>query len=250
MTLPKPYYQDKEAGITIYCGDCREVLPELGTVETVITDPVWPNSLPVFNIANPAGLFHEMCLSLAGAERIVVQLGCDSDPRFLTAIPDKWPYLRTCWLDYACPSYKGRILYTGDVGFAFGIPPAFIPGRQVLPGKYTSTRSDKLFERHNGRNHDGRRMTARPDDGLPHPSPRRLQHVEWLVWVFSDNQVIDPFMGSGTTLLAAKNLNRKAIGIEIKEEYCELAVKRLAQSVLNFEGLKRIEQAQPPLIGV
>ena len=91
-----------------------------------------------------------------------------------------------------------------------------------------------MFNRHNGRNKNGRRSSASPDDGIPHPSPRRLQHVQWLVWVFSDNKVIDPFMGSGTTLRAAKDLRRQAIGIEIKEEYCELAVKRMSQMVMQF----------------
>ncbi len=228
----KPYC-DRE-GITIYLGDCREILPQLGAVETVITDPVWPNALPVFEVADPTGLFGEMCQKLT-SERLVVQLGCDSDPRFLTAVPDKWRYLRTCWLDYACPSYKGRILYTGDVAYAFGTPPASIPGRHVLPGKYTSVRSDKLFERHTGRNRDGKRMNRRPEDCLIHPSPRRLQHVQWLVWVFSDKQVVDPFMGSGTTAVAAKLLNRQFIGFEINERYCEVAVKRLAQEVMNLE---------------
>ncbi len=231
----KPYYQDE--WVTIYHGDCRDILPQLGPVETIITDPVWPGAGVKMNgHEDPTKLFAEMCLKLPAAERLIVQLGCDSDPRFLEAVPIDWPFLRVCWLDYARPSYKGRLLYTGDIAYAFGRPPAYIKGRQVMLGKCTSIKSDKLFERHTGSNIHKKMFTGNDDIeyNIPHPCPRRLQHVSWLVNQFSDNQVMDPFSGSGTTLLAAKNLNRHAIGIEIEEKYCEVAAGRLSQKVMDL----------------
>ncbi len=242
MRLPKPYYERN--GITIYCGDCREILPGLTDLETIISDPVWPDAdVKIAGQENPYQLFAEMCKVIPrNTQRLVVQLGCDSDPRFLTGVPSFWPFLRVCWLDYARPSYKGRLLYTGDIGYAFGIAPKSIEGRHVLPGKYTSWKSDKLFERHTaGKASRSYVFTGKDEiDHLPHPCPRRLQHVSWLVWVFSDNAVCDPFMGSGTTAVAAKNLNRKFIGIEIEEKYCEIAVKRLAQEVMDFHTLPNL----------
>jgi len=136
-----------------------------------------------------------------------------------------------CWLDYARPSYKGRLLYTGDIAYVFGTPPDYIKGRQVMAGMCRSSRSDRLFHRHNvdrKKDYTGRCGA----DLMPHPTPRRLEHVRWLVHQFSDTQVVDPFCGSGTSLIAAREHGRRAIGIEIEEKYCEIAVKRLAQEVL------------------
>lgn len=233
MTTRTPFYQDE--WVTIYHGDCRQILLELGpALETIITDPVWPNSIVELpGSENPAGLFAEMCRALPAAERLIIHLGCDTDPRFLQAVPSSWPFLRVCNLDYTIPHYKGRLLYTGDIAYAFGSPPAYIEGRQLMTRGIVSSVSDRQNQRHTGK-HRRRTMDHNPEDDIGHPSPRRLEHVRWLVKEFSDKMVCDPFAGSGTTLIAAKYLNRKSIGIEIKEEYCEVAANRCRQSVMDL----------------
>ena len=72
------------------------------------------------------------------------------------------------------------------------------------------------------------------DDNSDHPSPKPRNLMRLLLGVVSDvgDVVVDPFMGCGPTLLAAKEINRKAIGIEIQERYCEIAAERLTQGVL------------------
>lgn len=75
--------------------------------------------------------------------------------------------------------------------------------------------------------------------GLGHPTAKPLPMVQDMIRKFSNrgDTVLDPFAGSGTTLRAAVNEGRKAIGIELDERYCEVIAKRLAQGVLDFEGM-------------
>jgi DNA modification methylase len=71
--------------------------------------------------------------------------------------------------------------------------------------------------------------------GHPCPYPEMLPSRCIAATTMPDDTVLEPFCGSGTTLLAAKELGRRAIGIEIEERYCEIAAKRLSQEVLPLE---------------
>ncbi|MDD2707544.1 MAG: DNA methyltransferase [Verrucomicrobiae bacterium] len=211
-----PYYD--HAGITIYHGDCREILPSLAEVEMLLTDPVWPNCATILQGADRAGeLFHEMWSWLNKPKRAAIQIGCDTDPRFLSCVT--LPFFRVCWLELARPHYKGRLMYGSDVAYLYGEPPPSRPGNHVISGRFIDSDSS-------GKQAD-------------HPCPRKIGHVQWLIskWSAETDAILDPFMGSGTTLRAAKDIGRKAIGIEIEERYCEIAAKRMAQEVLPLSDV-------------
>lgn len=213
----KPYYEHR--GISIYHGDCREILPEL-SADVVITDPVWPNCPPgkITGHERPYELFAEFCSLLPPATiRLAVELRNDCDPRFLGPVPERLPFIQVMWCRYAMPGYLGRVLGGNETVYVFGTPIKRVEGRIVIPSISPVAQPGD-----------------RPANG--HPMSRALVHQSFIVNWCSDPEetILDPFCGSGTTLRAAKNHGRRAIGIEIVEEYCEIAAKRLSQEVFSF----------------
>lgn len=197
--------------VRIITGDARLVLPQLEG-EVVITDPVWPNA--------PAGLIpgserpwellrETIAVVPASVRRIVIVMRTDCDPRILDAVPRRWPYFNTVWLPYALPNYIGRVLGGNEVAYVFGQPVKSAEGRRVIPSQCTTK--------------------AQPTRKNFHPCSRSPEHMRFLVKWFSDpgETILDPFAGSGTVCLAADQLQRDAIGVEIDPEYAEKARRRI-----------------------
>ena len=202
MQLPEPYYQDDAC--TIYCGDCREILPLLAKVDLVLTDP-------------PYGIGKLM----VGGKNTGHWNHLSSGNPWDMEAPD---------LSHVMSAGSELIIWGGNY---FSLPPS----RGVLAWKKLNavpTQSDfelawttldrpaKMFEFASG--------GAIKRHG--HPTEKPLELMTWCICQASVPQtILDPYMGSGTTLRAAKDLGRKAIGIEINPAYCEIAKRRLAQEV-------------------
>jgi hypothetical protein len=198
--------------VTLYHADCRDILPQLHA-DTVVTDPVWPGAdVPLKGRSDPERLLRSALQQVTpDAVRLAVQLGCDTDPRFLDAVPEWWDFFRVAWLSYAKPAYKGRLLQGADVAYFFGEPPPSRDGQHLIPGEVKENGAQ-------GKERD-------------HPTPRKLHHVEWLVkwWSEPGDTIVDPFAGSGTTGLATMRWDRECVLIEIREEHCETAARALGK---------------------
>lgn len=220
----KPYYEDP-AGIVIYHGDCREILPSLSGVgaSLVLTDPPYGVSLDTAYRSNQRS-------NLAAANDYPPVFGDDKpfDPTALLAFEnailwganyyaDRLPP-RGSWLvwdkrDGICTNDQADAELAWVTGVSGTVPRLF---RHVWMGMVKASEN-------------GHRRV--------HPTQKPVELMQWCLGFFPDSRlVLDPFMGSGTTLVAAKNLGRRAIGIEIEEKYCEIAAKRLSQTVLDFGG--------------
>ena len=216
----KLYFQNNF--VKLYHGDAREaasVIPS-GKI-SLITDPVWPNSIRCLAGSDrPQELLSEMFQAYESLDihRTAIHLGTDSDPRFLNAVPQSLKFFRTANLRYCCPGKKGRLLQGHDTAYLFGKPPKSRVGKRLIAGDCYAAIAGK--------------ETA-------HPCPRKLIHVQWLLkwWSEADDLILDPFAGSGTTLLAAANLGRRAIGVEIEEQYCEMAARRFDQQILSLGAI-------------
>jgi len=219
-----PYYDDGK-GIVIYHGDCREILPGLPKVDLVLTDP-------------PYGINHS---SAHGATWKNTTIAGDFDSYLrdyvlesLCNIPafvfGSWKVARPEFTRAVLIWDKGPASGMGDLSFPWKLSWEEI---YVIGDGFVGNRDEGVIKGHRVFTwQGGADMTGR--EGRKHPNEKPISLCAYLLQKHLGEVTLDPFMGSGTTLRAAKDLGRKAIGIEIEERYCEIAARRLAQEVLSL----------------
>jgi site-specific DNA-methyltransferase (adenine-specific) len=250
---PMPYYE--QGGITIYHGDCRAVLPMLqkDSLDLVVTSPP-------YNLGVTTGGGFPTVNGSAGKWRggqLADGYGAYDDAMPLADYEawQRW-VLEACW---TLLNERGAIYYNHKPRIQDGIlwtPLALNPGlpvRQIViwaragginfsPSFYVPTHewimvlAKPAFRlRSKGASGVGDVWTVPQESNSLHPAPFPESIPLNAIETTGAASILDPFMGSGTTLVAAKRLGRKAIGIELNEKYCEIAAKRLSQGALPLE---------------
>ena len=221
----QPYYQTDT--ITIYHANCLDVLSTLTAAECVlVTDP-------------PYGLAHSSHRTSAlygntAAEYGNGSIANDTTTAFRDAVLQWYgvgPALVFGSWKVARPAGIRQLLIW-DKGEASGMGDLSIPWKPsheeiyVLGSGFSGRRTTGVLRAY---------VPARISFGRLHPNEKPVSLMKMLIQKCPDLTILDPFMGSGSTLAAAKQLGRRAIGIELDERYCEVAANRLQQEVMALE---------------
>jgi DNA modification methylase len=244
----KPYYE--QDGVTIYHGNCLDVLPTLGAVDHVITDPPYAISEQgLWHIGRPGKGrrrfdffpgdtdWREVTATVLSAAKQSMRLMSDRGVAYWWCGHREFgPLVRL---------YEGKGWKTRFMVWAKAAPSPPPPGAGWPSGAELCVHA---FRAGRTWNHDGSNpppSNVFTCDSFRHGQPGKVDHptqkpeqvIRPLITASTrqGDTILDPFMGSGTTLVAAKRLGRKAIGIELNEAYCEIAAKRLAQGALPME---------------
>ena len=206
------YYEDDF--VTIYHGDCQELLPDL-VFDVVVTDP-------------PYGINYKQ--TIKGARNYEKILGDETSDlaRWLIAEVHPTPMLVFGINHFSdCLPVAGRwicwdkrVVESADKMLGSPFELAWINTKE--------DKADYMIRLQHG----GVVNADKANETRQHPTQKPVKLMRRCIQYMPEGVILDPFMGSGSTLRAAKDLGRKAIGIEIEEKYCEVAVKKLAQEVL------------------
>jgi hypothetical protein len=217
--MSDPYYSD--GAVTIYHGDCRDVLPSL-SADVCLTD--FP-----YGIGVDYGEYGDTQDALAELVATALPLCRDAAPvvALTCGIGNIWrfpePTWVVCWHQSNAPTGSGRWGFNGW-------QPLLVYGTDPFLRRGLGRRLDVVSVGASGKD-----LIATREMGHPCPKPlgawtRILERVS----PAETDTVVDPFMGSGTTLAVAKYTGRRATGIELDERYCEIAAQRCAQEVFDF----------------
>lgn len=236
-----PYYQDEY--VTLYHGDCREILPTLDAVDLVITDPPY-QSLDV-EVSNGTTTRLVGRDQLSGKRLASIERGM----WFATLSPTELLDVLLLCRGLLPPS--GAMYVFSDVKSGLALFPSLAPSNVIVWDKgklgmgYSWRRMHEWIAYVPNADHELRDKSmgdiircAVPSEKV-HATQKPTSAIVPLIQNSSDrgDRVLDPFAGSGTTLVAAKSIDRAAIGVEINEAFCEIAARRLSQSVLDFGGV-------------
>lgn len=237
---PTPYYEDDL--VTLFHGDCRALLHELAdeSVDCVITDPPYTERTHKNATTNKAG---DRAHALTG-DRGFASI-TDADLRELVAEMGR---VTRGWV-VSTLDYRHAVAFDVDPPTGLKVqrlgvwvktnPTPQITGDRPAQGWESIAymhRADRRSKWNGGGKHGNFVTPIPPPEG--HPTAKPLGMVADWVRLFTNpgDTVLDPFAGSGTTLRAAKDEGRKAVGIELDERYCEVIAKRLSQDTL-FGGV-------------
>lgn len=220
VPLPRPYFQ--RDGITIFHGNCYEILPQLEKAELMVTDP------PYEMVATGGGI---------GAKRKYLgDIDGFTDGGFDLSILD---YCQN-WVCFCAKKQLPKMLQRAEVMPRWMLvtwnkpnPTPLSNGNYLPDTEYIihGFQSGRCFGEYRNKS----RFIVHPaQQNNLHPNEKPVPVVAKMIAVGSEENdlIVDPFMGSGTTLVAAMRDGRRAIGIEREERYCEVAANRLAQGVL------------------
>jgi site-specific DNA-methyltransferase (adenine-specific) len=210
----KPYYE--EDGIVIYHGDCRDVLAVI-KADLVLTDPPYGMEFRSnHRIIRHNSIHGDSFLPL---DAIVLAIGAALRAAYVFC---RWDNLPDMPAPRSVLAWVKNNWSMGDLKHEHGRQWEAIAFYPKEEHEFVKRIPDVVFGDRTGNEQ--------------HPTEKPVSILKTILQANVGTEILDPFMGSGTTLRAAKDLGRKAIGIEIEEKYCEIAAKRLSQRVLDFNA--------------
>lgn len=262
----KPYIDDRD--VRLMLGDAAYVLTLLedGCCDAVVTSPPYLDARPEYPSPGREDfsfIFHELRRVCTGT--MLLNVGRlwrkRIEMRWWNDVIDwageaGWEHRDTLvWIKQNANPFQGE-LFTNSHEYVFLFGDGFDTDSVRTPYDEESlARMRRRFLSHAGVKNDvgirdptemeyreGNEMGARAksfficptgkEKGNEHPAPMPLELAEYMIRISGGRRILDPFAGSGTTLLAARNLGRTSIGIELSEEYAAMCAERLAQQTL------------------